>query len=441
MYKKEDILKKAAEAKVRFIRLQFTDILGVMKNVCITTPLLEKALNNELMFDGSSIDGFVRIEESDMYLHPDFSTWCVLPSCEADKITARLVCDIYTSEGEPFVGDPRYILKRAMAEAAEMGYRVNMGPEAEFYLFQTDANGKPTLETNDQASYFDLAPVDLGEAARREMVLNLESIGFEIEASHHEVGPGQHEIDFKYADALTTADNVQTFKYIVRRVAKHHNLHATFMPKPIFGIAGSGMHVNQSLMADGKNAFYDPSDSRGLSQIAYQYLAGLLCHAREFTAVTNSTVNSYKRLVSGYEAPVYVAWAGKNRSPLVRIPAKRGDSTRMELRSPDPACNPYLAFAAVIRAGLDGIKKQMTPPEPVEMNIFHMSKDELKDHQLETLPSSLDEAVKVLKKSELMYDTLGDHIFNRFIEAKRCEWAEYRIQVTDWELKQYLTKF
>ncbi|NLF79643.1 MAG: glutamine synthetase, partial [Clostridia bacterium] len=323
----------------------------------------------------------------------------------------------------------------------DMGYQVNMGPEAEFYLFQTDSNGKPTLETNDQASYFDLAPVDLGESARREIVLDLESIGFEIEASHHEVGPGQHEIDFKYADALTTADNVQTFKYIVRQVAQRHHLHATFMPKPIFGIAGSGMHVNQSLNANGINAFHDPGDARGLSPIAYQYLAGLLAHAREYTAVTNSTVNSYKRLVSGYEAPVYVAWAGRNRSPLVRIPAKRGASTRMELRSPDPACNPYLAFAAVIRAGLDGIKKGLSAPDPVEMNIFHMSKDELKNHHLEMLPASLDEALKVLKKSELMYDTLGEHIFNRFMEAKRHEWSDYCVQVTDWELKQYLTKF
>ncbi len=441
MNTREDILKMAKEAKVEFIRLQFTDIFGVMKNVSITTSQLEKALDNELMFDGSSIDGFVRIEESDMYLYPDYDSWCVIPWLDNDNATARLICDIYTDSGEPFVGDPRYVLRRAIKAAADMGYTVNMGPEAEFFLFHTDEKGRPTLETNDRAAYFDLAPVDLGEAARREMVLDLESIGFEIEASHHEVAPGQHEIDFKYADALTTADNLQTFKYVVRQVAQRHGLHATFMPKPVFGIAGSGMHVNQSLMKDGKNAFYDPDGERGLSRTAYQYLAGLLAHSREFTAITNSTVNSFKRLVSGYEAPVYVAWAGKNRSPLVRVPAKRGNSTRMELRSPDPSCNPYLAFACMIMAGLDGIKNDMTPPEPVERNIFCMSEEELAASRVEMLPGSLAEAIELLKKSSLVRETLGDHIFDCFIEAKHQEWEEYRIQVTDWELNRYLNKF
>ncbi|MBQ1501134.1 MAG: type I glutamate--ammonia ligase [Firmicutes bacterium] len=441
MNTREDILKMAREAKVEFIRLQFTDIFGVMKNVSITTSQLEKALDNELMFDGSSIDGFVRIEESDMYLYPDYDSWCVIPWLDNDNATARLICDIYTDSGEPFVGDPRYVLRRAIKAAADMGYTVNMGPEAEFFLFHTDEKGRPTLETNDRAAYFDLAPVDLGEAARREMVLDLESIGFEIEASHHEVAPGQHEIDFKYADALTTADNLQTFKYVVRQVAQRHGLHATFMPKPVFGIAGSGMHVNQSLMKDGKNAFYDPDGERGLSRTAYQYLAGLLAHSREFTAITNSTVNSFKRLVSGYEAPVYVAWAGKNRSPLVRVPAKRGNSTRMELRSPDPSCNPYLAFACMIMAGLDGIKNDMTPPEPVERNIFCMSEEELAASRVEMLPGSLAEAIELLKKSSLVRETLGDHIFDCFIEAKHQEWEEYRIQVTDWELNRYLNKF
>ena len=441
MNTREDILKMAKEAKVEFIRLQFTDIFGVMKNVSITTSQLAKALDNELMFDGSSIDGFVRIEESDMYLYPDYDSWCVIPWLDNDNATARLICDIYTDSGEPFVGDPRYVLRRAIKAAADMGYTVNMGPEAEFFLFHTDEKGRPTLETNDRAAYFDLAPVDLGEAARREMVLDLESIGFEIEASHHEVAPGQHEIDFKYADALTTADNLQTFKYVVRQVAQRHGLHATFMPKPVFGIAGSGMHVNQSLMKDGKNAFYDPDGERGLSRTAYQYLAGLLAHSREFTAITNSTVNSFKRLVSGYEAPVYVAWAGKNRSPLVRVPAKRGNSTRMELRSPDPSCNPYLAFACMIMAGLDGIKNDMTPPEPVERNIFCMSEEELAASRVEMLPGSLAEAIELLKKSSLVRETLGDHIFDCFIEAKHQEWEEYRIQVTDWELNRYLNKF
>ncbi len=441
MLTKEDILKSAKEANIGFIRLQFTDAFGVMKNVSITTSQLEKALDNEMMFDGSSIDGFVRIEESDMYLHPDLDTWMISTWKGVDENTARLICDVYTDKGEPFVGDPRYVLRRAIAEAEAMGFCVNMGPEAEFFLFQTDGCGKPTLKTNDEASYFDLAPVDLGESARRDMVIDLESIGFEIEASHHEVGPGQHEIDFKYADALTTADNLQTFKYVVRLVAQRHGLHATFMPKPVFGIAGSGMHVNQSLMKDGKNAFADPDDSRGLSQTAYHYLAGLLKHARAFTAVTNTTVNSYKRLVSGYEAPVYVAWAEKNRSPLIRVPAKRGMSTRVELRSPDPTCNPYLAFAAMIRAGLDGIKNELMPADPVEMNIFRMSKTELKDHGLEILPGSLAEAVDALRTSELMLDTLGQHIFDSLIRALHREWEEYRIQVTDWELDRYLNKF
>ena len=441
MYTREDILKMAKDSHIEFIRLQFTDIFGVMKNVSITTSQLEKALDNELMFDGSSIDGFVRIEESDMYLYPDYNSWCIIPWLDNDNATARLICDVYTDSGEPFVGDPRYVLRRAIAEAEAMGFAVNMGPEAEFFLFQTDAQGRPTLETNDKAAYFDLAPVDLGEAARREMVLDLESIGFEIEASHHEVAPGQHEIDFKYADALTTADNLQTFKYVVRQVAQRHGLHATFMPKPVFGIAGSGMHVNQSMMKDGKNAFYDPHGERGLSGIAYNYLAGLLKHARELTAITNSTVNSYKRLVSGYEAPVYVAWAGKNRSPLVRVPAKRGNSTRMELRSPDPSCNPYLAFACMIMAGLDGIKNGLTPPEPVERNIFSMSESELEENKVKMLPGSLAEALDLLQGSELMRRTLGDHIFECFIEAKRQEWEEYRIQVTDWEISKYLSKF
>ena len=441
MNTREDILKMAHDAKIEFIRLQFTDIFGVMKNVSITTSQLEKALDNELMFDGSSVDGFARIEESDMYLYPDYDSWCVIPWLDNNNATARLICDIYTDNGKPFVGDPRYVLRRAIAAATELGYSVNMGPEPEFFLFHTDANGRPTLETNDNASYFDLAPVDLGEAARRETVLDLESIGFEIEASHHECAPGQHEIDFKYADALTTADNVQTFKYVVRHVAQRHGLHATFMPKPVFGIAGSGMHVNQSLGKDGKNAFYDPADPRGLSQTAYQYLAGLLEHAREFTAITNSTVNSYKRLVSGYEAPVYVAWAGKNRSPLVRVPAKRGNSTRMELRCPDPACNPYLAFAVMIMAGLDGVKRKLTPPDPVERNIFRMSECELQENKLEMLPGSLAEAIAALEDSQLMRETLGDHIFKCFIDAKRQEWEEYRIQVTDWELNRYLNKF
>lgn len=441
MYTKDEILREASERNVRLIRLQFTDILGVMKNVSIPTSQLAKALDNEMMFDGSSIDGFVRIEESDMYLRPDHSTWQIIPKEAEDCAIARLICDVYDDKGRPFIGDPRHALRRAIQEAADMGYTVNMGPEAEFFLFHTDEEGKPTLHTQDKAAYFDLAPVDLGEDARREMVMELEEMGFEIEASHHECGAGQHEIDFKYGDALSTADNVQTFKLIVRQVAKRHGLHATFMPKPVFGIAGSGMHVNQSLSRDGQNAFTDPSDPRGLSQEAYWYLGGLLTFARQFTAITNPTVNSYKRLVSGYEAPVYVAWAGKNRSPLVRVPAKRGNSTRVELRSPDPSCNPYLAFAVMIRAGLYGIKHQLTPPEPVELNIFHMSEAERLEHHLELLPASLQAAVKEMAESDLVREALGDHIFERYLEAKRQEWEDYRIQVTDWEIQRYLGKY
>ncbi|MCR4962670.1 MAG: type I glutamate--ammonia ligase [Firmicutes bacterium] len=436
-----DILQMVKESDVKFIRLQFTDIFGVMKNVSITVNQLQKALNNELMFDGSSIDGFTRIEESDMYLYPDLDTFCVLPWSSVDNATARLVCDVYNPDCTPFHGDPRYILRRVLNKAADMGYTVNMGPEAEFFLFHTDAEGKPTLKTHDEAAYFDLAPVDLGEAARKEMVLDLERIGFEIEASHHECAPGQHEIDFKYADALHTADNVQTFKYVVRQVAQRHGLHATFMAKPIFGRPGSGMHVNQSLFKDGQNVFFDPENPRKLSQEAYYYLGGLLKHAPAFTAITNPTVNSYKRLVSGYEAPVYIGWAGKNRSPLVRIPEKRGQSTRIELRSPDPSCNPYLAFAAVIAAGLDGIEKQIAPPEAVERNVFALSEEERKKMGLALLPANLKEAVDQLSRSELMYDTLGRHVCSRFINAKYAEWEEYRAQVTDWELARYLNKF
>ena len=441
MITKEHILREAKEKDVRFVLLQFTDIFGVMKNIAIPSNQLHKALNNEMMFDGSSIDGFVRIEESDMYLYPDLNTWCIYPWDKEEYCAARLICDIYLPDGKPASCDPRYILRRALDEAAKMGYTVNMGPEAEFFLFHTDNEGKPTLNTHDKAAYFDLAPVDLGESARREIVLALEEIGFEVEASHHECAPGQHEIDFKYADALATADNVQTFKYVVRKIAQRHGLHATFMPKPIYGVAGSGMHVNQSLFKDGKNIFDDPAGEGGLSDEAYWYLGGLLRYCKEFCAVTNPTVNSYKRLVAGYEAPVYVAWANKNRSPLVRIPAKRGASTRMELRSPDPSCNPYLAFAVMIWAGLEGIKKKITPPSPVELNIFDMNDRELAERHLDVLPSSLQEALQELNGSELMREALGDHIFSRVVEAKGLEWQDYCTRITGWELDQYLSKF
>ncbi|HAA64826.1 MAG TPA: type I glutamate--ammonia ligase [Thermoanaerobacter sp.] len=440
-YSKEDVLRLAKENGVEYVHLQFSDIFGVMKNVSIPVEELSKALNNEIMFDGSSIDGFVRIEESDMYLRPDPDTFVIFPWRTNSGVEARLICDIYNYDGTPFEGDPRYVLKRNLEEAKKLGYQFNVGPECEFYLFLTDEKGNLTTITQDDASYFDMAPVDLGESARKEMVSTLKQLGFQIEASHHEVGPGQHEIDFKYDDALTTADNVMTFKMVVRIIAQKHGLHATFMPKPVFGIAGSGMHMNMSLTKDGKNAFYDPSDPLGLSNVCYNYIGGIIKHAKAMTAITNPIVNSYKRLVSGYEAPVNIAWSLRNRSPLIRIPAKRGESTRIELRSPDPSSNPYLALAVALAAGLDGIKNNITPPPPVNANIYHMNKEELENLGIERLPGSLEEALNELEKDEVIKEALGDHVYKKFLEAKRAEWDEYKIYVTQWELDQYLSKF
>ncbi|MBE3588788.1 MAG: type I glutamate--ammonia ligase [Thermoanaerobacteraceae bacterium] len=437
----DDVRNLARELGVKFIRLQFTDIFGVLKNVSITVEQLDKALDGELMFDGSSIEGFVRIEESDMYLRPDPATFVVFPWRPRDGAVARLICDIYNADGTPFIGDPRYVLKRVIGEAKEMGYSMNVGPEAEFFLFHVDSDGRPTTMTHDRAGYFDLTPVDLGEDARRDMVLTLEQMGFEIEASHHEVAPGQHEIDFKYADALDTADKVVTFKFVVRTIAQRHGLHATFMPKPIFGIAGSGMHLNQSLMKDGENAFFDPGAPMQLSETALFYIGGLMKHARAITAVTNPTVNSYKRLVSGYEAPVYIAWSSRNRSPLIRVPAKRGNSTRIELRSPDPACNPYLALAVCLKAGLDGIKNRIAPPPPCDRNIYAMTDREREELGIGCLPQSLKEAMDELVRDEVIREALGPHVFDRFMEAKQIEWDRYRTQVHPWELEEYLTKY
>jgi len=437
----DDVRNLAKEFGVKFIRLQFTDIFGILKNVAITVEQLEKALDGELMFDGSSIEGFVRIEESDMYLRPDPSSFVVFPWRPRDGAVARLICDVYNVDGTPFLGDPRNVLKKVIQEAEEMGYTMNAGPELEFFLFQVDNEGRPTTSTHDNAGYFDMAPVDLGENARRDMVLILEQMGFEIEASHHEVAPGQHEIDFKYAEALDIADKIVTFKFVVRTTAQRHGLHATFMPKPIYGIAGSGMHMNQSLMKGERNAFYDPREPFGLSQDCMNYVGGLMRHIKAITPIINPTVNSYKRLVSGFEAPVYIAWSERNRSPLIRIPAKRGLSTRIELRSPDPSCNPYLALAVCLKAGLEGIKNKITPPAPCDRNIYEMTAGEREQLGIGNLPENLPEALQELKKDRVIQEALGEHVYQRFIEAKQIEWERYRVQVHAWELEEYLAKY
>lgn len=438
---KNEILRKIEEEGVEFIYLQFTDIFGIMKNVAITVNELERALNNEIVFDGSSIDGFVRIKESDMYLYPDLNTFLVYPWYSSFGREARFICDIYDSEGKPFEGDPRYILKKVLKEAEDMGYQIKIGPECEFFLFNTDEFGKPTLVTHDDASYFDLAPVDLGENARREMVLNLNKMGYDVEASHHEVAPGQHEIDLKNDYALNAADKIVTFKQVVRKIAKNHGLHATFMPKPVYGIAGSGLHTNIFIYKDGKNVFYDKDDKYNLSKEAYGFIAGLMKHAKAISAITNPNINSYKRLVSGYEAPIYISWSCKNRSPLIRVPSRLDKNARIELRSPDPSCNPYLALAVIIKAGLDGIKKNMMPCEPVDKNLYEITIEERLEVGIETLPQSLREALSELKKDDLIKEALGQHIYDRFIEAKKLEWQEYKSVVTSWEVERYLTKY
>ncbi len=437
-YTKKDILRMVEEDDVEFVRLQFTDMFGNLKNVAITTSQLEKALNNECMFDGSSIEGFVRIEESDMFLYPDLDTYVTFPWRPQQGKVARLICDVYDTERKPFKGDPRYALKKVLKEAAELGYTFDVGPELEFFLFQLEENGNPTTITNERAGYFDLGPLDFGENARRDMVLTMEEMGFKIDASHHEVAPAQHEIDIKYTDALTAADSVMTFKLVARTIAKRHGLHASFMPKPNYGVDGSGMHINISLKKDGINIFDDPSDKLGLSEEAYQFIAGIMKHMESITAITNPIVNSYKRLVPNYEAPVYIAWSASNRSPLIRIPAGRGSATRIELRSPDSAANPYLALAVCLAAGLDGIKNKLTPPDSVDKNLFSFSKEEREAHGIKSLPSTLAEAIEKMEQCSFVSDVLGEHISKKYIEAKRSEWEAYRDQVTQWEIDQYL---
>ncbi len=435
---KAQVLGRVERERVKFMRLQFTDILGTIKNVEIPDRQFDAALDGKIMFDGSSIEGFVRIEESDMYLRPDLSTFRVFPwSGPTGEKVARMICDIYTPEGTPFVGCPRTTLKRVISMAAAMGYTMKAGPEAEFFLFQTK-NGVPTTETHDAAGYFDLSPVDMGEDVRREIVLALEAMGFHVEAAHHEVAPGQHEIDFRYDDVLTTADNISTFRFVVKNVAIRNGLHATFMPKPIYGVHGSGMHTHMSLFTGNTNIFYDPQAERQLSDVCLNYIGGILRHAKGFCALTNPLVNSYKRLVPGYEAPTNIAWSEKNRSPLVRVPAARGRSTRIELRMPDSACNPYLALAAMLRSGLDGIDKKIDPGPPVNKNIFAMSHRERRHLRIDELPGNLNEALDELEKDDLVRDLLGEHLFEHYVAAKRAEWLDYIKHVSPWEVERYL---
>jgi glutamine synthetase len=437
----KDVLALSAKHNVRFLRLQFTDILGVNKNVEIPRSQFEKALAGDLMFDGSSIEGFVRIEESDMLLKPDLATFRVFPWGDPESRVARLICDINTPDGSPFAGDPRGCLKRQIEHAGRLGFSMNAGMEAEFFLFKPDDEGRATTRTHDVGAYFDLAPADLGEDARRAMVDVLEQMGFEVEAAHHEVAHGQHEIDFRYADALKTADNIATFRFVVKHVARQFGLVASFMPKPIFGQNGSGMHTHQSLFRGKDNAFWDPKAQWELSAVALHYIGGLLRHARACCAVTNPLVNSYKRLVPGFEAPVNVAWSMRNRSPMLRIPDRRGTGTRVEHRVPDPSANPYLALAVMLAAGLDGVETKADHREPVNQNIWEMSFREKRRLRIDDLPHDLNEACDELEKDEVIKGALGEHIAQHLLAAKRQEWRDYITQVTAWELEEYLEKY
>ena len=439
-YTKADIRRMAKEENVQFLRLMFTDLYGTIKNVEVPISKLDKLLDNKLMFDGSSIDGFVRIEESDMWLYPDLSTWMIFPWGSEHGKVARIICEVYTADRKPFMGDPRNNLMRVLDEMKAEGFTdFNIGPEPEFFLFKLDPEtGKPTMHLNDNGSYFDFAPVDMGENCRREIVLELERMGFDVEASHHEVAPGQHEGDFKYEDALDACVNIQTFKLVVKTVARKHGLHATFMPKPLAQVNGSGMHINMSLFDKNGNVFYDENGDQKLSQKAYYFLGGLLKHARSFTAITNPTVNSYKRLVPGFEAPVYVAWSGRNRSPLIRVPMAREQGPRLELRSVDPSANPYMAIAAILEAGLDGLRNKIEPAASVDRNIYAMDEEERRENGIKDLPSTLHNALKELKNDEVIQGALGEHLFNNFVEAKTHEWDSYRQDVSQWERDQYL---
>ncbi len=438
MYSREQLQDTINNKNVEFIRLQFTDIQGIVKSVSIPVNRLGKALDSGTSFDGSSIEGFARIQESDMVLHPDISSFSLLPwKAKGDKNVGRLICDVYKPSGEPFKGDPRNVLARMMQKAEDMGYTMNVGPELEFFLFNR-VNGKATTEPHDSAGYFDFAPIDLAEDIRREIMLALTEMGLKIEASHHELAMGQHEIDFTYGEALRTADNVVTFRYVTKTIAMQNGLAATFMPKPVYGAAGSGMHINISLFKDGENAFYDPEGPMQLSDLARYFVGGLLEHSTAITAVTNPLVNSYKRLVSGFEAPVYISWSGPNRSSLIRVPSGRGLSTRLELRSPDPSCCPYLAFAVVLAAGLDGIKRKIDPKDPIDLNIYELSKTERIRLGIETLPSDLREALDCLEEDKVIQDALGEHVYTNLNRLGSLEWDSYNTHVHPWEVDRYI---
>lgn len=439
-YTVDDIKKIIKEEKVEFIKLQFCDINGQIKNLSLPSSQIDKILNNECMLDGSSIKGFRSIETSDMNFYPDLSTFAILPN-KSVSVSARMICDIHNTDGTPFEGCPRANLKRVMEKAKKLGFELNVGPEAEFFLFKRNEKGELTMDTHDNANYYDAAPDDMGESIRTQIVRTISDLGFDVEASHHESAKGQHEIDFKYADALTSADNIITFRYIVKAIARANGQHATFMPKPIQGINGSGMHCNLSLFKNGKNTFYDPKRAHQLSEIALYSIGGLLDHVRNFTAITNPTVNSYKRLVPGYEAPVYLAWSLANRSALIRVPAKKGNATRVELRSPDPSCNPYLAFAVILEAMMDGIQKKTKPPLDIDKNIYKMDERERKRAKIETLPSSLHDALLLMKKSAIVKSALGEHIFKEFMQSKLIEWDGYRTAVSPYELSLYLERY
>lgn len=440
MKTKEDIKNIIIQENVRYLKLQFTDMLGTIKSVELPVSQIDCVLDSQVMFDGSSIEGFVRIKEADMYLAPDLDTFLILPleSNGYGKV-ARLICDVNLPDGRPFPGDPRSNLKRIIKEMKEWGFKdLNIGLEPEFYLFKQDQNGKPIIEFSDRGSYFDLAPLDGSESCRHDIVLELEKLGFDVEASHHEVGPGQNEINFRFSSALETCDNVQTFKQIVKQVARRHGLHASFMPKPVKGIAGNGMHTNCSLTdLNNNNVFFDPSTTNKLSDTCLKWMSGILKHARAMSAITNPTVNSYKRLVPGYEAPCYICWSDANRSSMIRIPAVRGEATRTEIRNVDCSANPYLLIAAILAAGLDGIKNNIEIVEPVYDNIFEYTREERENHGILNLPENLKDAIKELKNSELMKKTLGDHIFTKYIKAKEMEWDEYRTLIHNWELERF----